>query len=291
MKVLFGTDITKNKKNDKSDGGEFIIRSVPGSMSEKHYEAFEKELDEADKAIRKFKVLQIVGGSLFIFGSVGIDELFNSEGDLSLHIMKEAIFQHSVWFTVLLSLSLIGIWIMIHSTFYTIKISRFDKDDAEKRKTENKMFFRQVLSHLEVPQNAVSVDIICSNYVVKKGEPVLKPVLFGFFNAELKLFSDEYSLFIADIENLYSIRLAEIEKINKYNRKLHLMLWNKDTEHNKGKYAVYNIKRMNEFNYIIKTFYSLDIKHDGETYKMYFPPYELDVIESLTGVKYEEENQ
>ena len=66
------------------------------------------------------------------------------------------------------------------------------------------------------------------------------------------------------------------------------MLWNKDTEYNKGKYVDYDIKRINEFDYKIRAYYSLDINREGETYKMYFPPYELDVIESLTDVKYEE---
>lgn len=289
MKVLFGTDITQNKKNDKSDGDEFIVRSVPEAVTEKRKKEFEKEIDIAGSMAKRFRIIQVVGSILLFFGLLGIVEILEDEAGMSLFLMREAISQNILWFSVLFVTFLLGVLILvICEAKRKKKITEYEKDD-EIKDCEDRKYILQALSYLGVPKSAKNVDIICPNYVIRNGEPVLKSLkVFGFLNAELKLFSDESAVYIADAENLYFIGFTDIEKISKYNRKLNLMFWNKNIGYNEEKYQKYNIKKCGESNYTINEYYSLDINRDGETYKMYFPPYELDVIERLTGIKYEE---
>lgn len=292
MKVLFGTDITNDKKNTAVDGDEFILRSLPEAMTEKRNKEFEKEIDRAGNTAKRFRIIQVVGSILLFFGLSGIVEVFEDEAGMSLSLMREAISQNILWFSVLIVAFSLGVLILvICEAKRKKKMTEYEKDDGIKD-YEDKKYIRQALMVLGVPESAKNVDIICPNYVIRNGKPVLKPLkVFGFLNAELKLFSDESAVYIADAENLYFIGFTEIEKINKYNRKLNLMFWNKNIGYNEEKYQKYNIKKSGESNYTISEYYSLDINHEGETYKMYFPPYELDVIESLTGVRYEEEKK
>ena len=289
MKVLFGTDITKDKKNTAVDGDEFILRSLPEAVTEKRNKEFEKEIDMAGSMAKRFRIIQAIGSILLFFGLLGIVEILEDEAGMSLSLMREAISQNILWFSVLFVAFLLGVLILvICEAKRKKKITEYEKDD-EIKDCEDKKYIQQALSYLGVPKSAKNVDVICPNYVIRNGEPVLKTLkVFGSLNAELKLFSDESAVYIADAENLYFIGFTDIEKISKYNGKLTLMFWNKKTAHNKGKYQPYHIRKRDEFKYTVQTYYSLDINREGETYKMYFPPYELDVIERLTGVKYEE---
>lgn len=292
MKVLFGTDITKDKKNTAVDADEFILRSLPEAVTEKRNKEFEKELDRAGSTAKRFRIIQVVGSILLFFGLLGIVEIFEDEAGMSLSLMRDAISQNILWFSVLFAAFSLGVLILIIcEAKRKKKMTEYEKDD-EIKDYEDKKYIQQALSVLGVPKSAKNVDIICPNYVIRNGEPVLRPLkAFGFLNAELKLFSDESAVYIADAENLYFIRFTDIEKISKYNGKLNLMFWNKNIGHNEEKYQKYNIKKCGESIYMIIEYYSLDINRDGETYKMYFPPYELDVIESLTEVKFEEERK
>lgn len=286
MKVLFGTDITKDKKNTAVDGDEFILRSLPDAVTEKRNKAFEKEIDRAGSTAMRFRIIQVIGSILLFFGLLGIVEVFEDEAGMSLSLMREAILQNILWFSILFVAFLLGVLILvICEAKRKKKMTEYEKDDA----IEDKKYIQQALTVLGVPKSAKNVDIICPNYVIRNGEPVLKPLkVFGFLNAELKLFSDESAVYIANAENLYFIGFTDIERISKHNGKLNLMFWNKNIGYNEEKYQKYNIKKCGELNYAINEYYSLDINREGETYKMYFPPYELDVIERLTGMKYEE---
>ena len=64
MKVLFGTDITKDKKNTAVDGDEFILRSLPDAVTEKRNKAFEKEIDRAGSTAMIFRIIQVIGNIL-----------------------------------------------------------------------------------------------------------------------------------------------------------------------------------------------------------------------------------
>ena len=289
MKVLFGTDITQNKKNDKSDGAEFIVRSVPEDISEKNSEVFDKELEAAEKTAGKNNIFEIIGGFMILIGVSGLFGMFDEDAELTFSLIRETVSQNPMRFAVFALLFVVGFLLLILRAVTNIKNLKSEVDSDENPEDESEKNLQQAYFSLGVPQDAENVDIFCSEYVIRKGEPELKPIkMFGFANADLKVFADRNELFIADTENLYAIALDSIEKISRYNGKLTMMFWNKETAHNKGKYRPYHIRKQGEFKYTVKTYYSLDINRDGETYKMYFPPYELDVIERLTRVKYEE---
>ena len=289
MKVLFGTDITQNKKNDKSDGDEFIVRSVPGEISEKNCEIFDKELEAAEKTAGKRSISEMIGLVMMASSFLGLSGMFDEDAELTFSLIRETVSQNPMRFAVFALLFVVGFLLLMIRPVTNIKNLKSEVESDENPEDESEKNLQQAYFSLGVPQDAENVDIFCSEYVIRKGEPELKPIkMFGFANADLKVFADHNALFIADTENLYEIALDSIEKISRYNGKLTMMFWNKETAHNKGKYQPYHIRKRGEFKYTVKTYYSLDINRDGETYKMYFPPYELDVIERLTGMKYEE---
>ena len=242
MKVLFGTDITKDKKNTAVDGDEFILRSLPESLTEKRNKAFEKEIDRAGSTAMRFRIIRVIGNILLFFGLLGIVEVFEDEAGMSLSLMREAILQNILWFSVLFVAFSLGVLILvICEAKRKKKMTEYEKDDA----IEDKKYIQHALTVLGVPKSAKNVDIICPNYVIRNGEPVLKPLkVFGLLNVELKLFSDESAVYIANAENLYFIGFTDIERISKHNGKLNLMFWNKNTGYNEEKYQKYNIKKV-----------------------------------------------
>ncbi len=289
MKVLFGTDITKDKKNTAVDGDEFIVRSVPEDISEKNSEIFDKELEAAEKTAGKRSISEMIGLVMMASSFLGLSGMFDEDAELTFSLIRETVSQNPVRFSAFALLFVVGLLLLMIRAVKNKQNRKSEEENNEIPEDESEKNLQQAYFSLGVPQDAENVDILCSEYVIREGEPELKPIkMFGFANADLKVFADHNALFIADTENLYEIALDSIEKISRYNGKLTMMFWNKETAHNKGKYQPYHIRKRGEFKYTVKTYYSLDINREGETYKMYFPPYELDVIERLTGMKYEE---
>ena len=63
--------------------------------------------------------------------------------------------------------------------------------------------------------------------------------------------------------------------------------WNKETELGKGCYKEYKLT-VDKYQCVhMKKYYILEFEQNGETWGIYFPQYELPVVETLTGIKAE----
>ena len=71
--------------------------------------------------------------------------------------------------------------------------------------------------------------------------------------------------------------------------KITLDSWNKEEAHDEGRYEQYKIKISDVENVTIKSYHILELEHLGELYGIYFPCYELDTFERITGLIAEKE--
>lgn len=297
MKVLFGTNITDNKKNREQDCKELIVRSVP----ESYYDSFEEDT-EADnvasdgntrlkrfaKAVLKILVRCILGiasftslaGVLMSIGeeSEGIrDVIFSVKENLVLFLVS----------SVVLCMSLL--------LLYRIKNKEREEEEKAYKETddkierENEKYEKDVYAFLAVPPSAQTVEVISADYKIKNENVYLKPgIITLFFNNEIKMFTKNKTLYLADEENCYALSLEGEKKIFKIEDRLTLLCWNKEQSYKEGKFKEFGIKRTPVGNYIIKEYYFLEVNISGEKYRLYFPPYELKKIISITGAKVQE---
>ncbi len=61
--------------------------------------------------------------------------------------------------------------------------------------------------------------------------------------------------------------------------------WNKDEPYNKGEYRQYKIRTDDSDTVHFKTYYALELLHEGEEYEILFPAYDWKHIGALTGIQ------
>lgn len=147
-----------------------------------------------------------------------------------------------------------------------------------------------VYRELGVPDDAPAVDILVLTYKQKDGQPVPKTTgmnLTAWFNIENRAFVENDRLCLTDLESRFEFPLAELRRIRTVRKKISIPTWNKETAPDEDIYKPYKLSVDGYECIHFKPYHILELEHEGETWGIYFPCYELPVFEELTGLKAE----
>jgi len=167
---------------------------------------------------------------------------------------------------------------------------------------------------LEIPDDAKSVDIFSCTYRVKGNEPVIDKVerLVGsgtakgnkarfdtyavlpmravsFNNIDCWIYKQDGRIYISDGIRRMAIPGDGITGIQKIKKRVIFEGWNKPEKHSSSEYRGYGIKRVSDHrfeDYRVWNYYALTFTAKGYDFEMYFPAYELETIEEMTGLRY-----
>ena len=92
---------------------------------------------------------------------------------------------------------------------------------------------------------------------------------------------------MANVESVYAFKRSELKTIKTVNKRISIPTWNKEEEPTAGAFKQYKLAVNNIGNIFFKPYHILEVEHNGETFGIYFPPYELATFEKLTGLKAE----
>lgn len=285
MKPIFGTDITTDKKNSVSNAESFVCDRISQSTQA----SLDKVSEEAMTIEKKMslptplRIFQVVDGIvLCIFLRVILNVLTDEEVTFSQAL------HNAPWMFIVFGVSLLAFVLM---TLYGNKLRKDVGESDEHATVSNRVdvVCQNINSELGVPESAVDVDVLSFAYKEKKGEFVateqgISPI--KFINFSYKVYEQEGNLYLSDLECKYCIPLDKKKNIVKINKRITIPMWNKEQAYNKGEYKQYKISSDNDM-YSFKPYYVLNVEHNGELWGIYFPSYELPVIEELTGLKAE----
>jgi len=167
-----------------------------------------------------------------------------------------------------------------------------ESDEATLIINRSNTIAENALSALGIPPNALETDFLISRYKNKGDKISLKAwgaAQFG--NAQLFAYTENGILYLADVVQNFAVPIAAMKSIRKIKKRVAMDSWNKDTPHNKGEYKQYKISLGQSGEYLLRYYYALSIMHNGEVYELYFPPYELETMQKLTGLQAENEMQ
>ena len=284
MKPVFGIDITTNKKNEETNGREFITNTT----SELETEVFEAKWEKLDDTVEQSKlplwlrIIEYVCGFLAAMVLIGI---LKALGEVSLEQgfkNAPALFIGG------------GVCALIWGVLFLLAKKKekgvLTVHNAERQVKEIERDMQSIYRDLDVPDDAVSVDVLAFKYKNKNGE--LVPQTSGlqiapYINLDLKLYRTADELCIADLEHVYSFPLWELRTIKTVNKRIAMLSWNKKIGIREGVYKQYKLT-VNDFgNILCKPYHILEVAHEGEIFGIYFPCYELAHFERLTGLKAE----
>ena len=81
--------------------------------------------------------------------------------------------------------------------------------------------------------------------------------------------------------------LSSLQAIHTIRKNIRIPSWNKDEAHNKGEYKKYKLNADDYGCIHVKPYHILEFLHNGESWGIYFPSYELSTFEVLTDLKAE----
>ena len=126
-------------------------------------------------------------------------------------------------------------------------------------------------------------------YKIKNGE--IRPQLIGlqntpYTNAEVKMYATDEDISLVDLGSVYSFKKEELKSIICVNKRIGVPEWNKEEDPRKGNFKPYKMT-VNQGTVFFKPYYILHIEREGEHFGLYFPCYELEAFERLTGLTVE----
>ena len=275
MKPFLGIDLTTNKKNEQINGTEFLVQTPSAALAntlEDSSEKAEKTIETA-KLPLLFRIIQFICGiaSLMITGGILKADVSLAEGYHNAPWLY--------WTAGICAVVWLVLWLLSKQKAKTV----LEAEESEQAFSHLEGTANAIYKELSVPDDAKEIDILSFFYKIKNGE--MKPVEKAFathFNPEFKIFTDEENLYLANLEGKYAFPLSSIIKVHTVNKHIRIVGWNKKEKFNKGIYKQYKLTEDNYGSIHCKQYHILEINHQGESYGIYFPCYELATLEECT---------
>ncbi len=279
MKPFLALNKNIDNENENYSGEEFIFQKPSEELS--------KELDRCSEQIFKSMFLPkpllivctisaiigltlIVGGLRYLGGenAMSIIEMYNS----------------CPWLFWLCGVSvLISAIIIIFGIYRQKQTLKNNENNPVFSELDN--VSKRIESEFRVPINAEEIDIFSFSYEIKNGKIIIDQ--YELYNEIYKIYSDSEYIYLSNYEVKYAFAKSSLSAIRTVNKTLSFSIWNKEIEYTEEYYKQYNITEDNEENINIEKFHILEFKHNGETWGIYFPNYEIKTIEKITGLKAE----
>jgi len=285
MKSVFGFDITEDKHSEKTYS-ELFLTKTPSEGTSKELDERVENLENTTDNAKLHPALGLLKWVGLLWALIVLNGLLDSEVGFE-QAMRNA-------FLFIIGGIIVGVTSAILFVVGKIKKDRvYEKEDADGKLEMIEVSAKRAFAEPEVPENAITTDIMLFRFVVKDG--VCKAKESGlsatpYLNHEMRAYLKDYNLCLADVGGVYSFPLESLKRITTVKKRIILPEWNKEEAYNKGIYKQYKISS-NQYGVSLKPYYILELEKDGEEYGIYFPSYELPVFESLTLLHPEEEEK
>lgn len=281
MKNVFGSPC-RDDKALPCDGERFVTERVD--------EAFKREIEDSRQRVDEIlgtklltpKLLIVMGVFTlgFVLAAMRMLKLMNQFG--SAAFAKEPL-TFAIGFVCVL---------LVFGAFASVfvkrnKINSSDELAAAKERVQSLGKSSEAL--LGIPQEHETVDVLSFEYDEASGKVKQQGGgTFKYFNNAMKLYRKDDMLCLADIEQVYSLPIADLKKYVLKKKKITMDCWNKEIYHNCGKYIPYKISKNDNNCYTCKYCAAQFSDAFGE-YEMFFPEYELEAFKAIADAPVENE--
>lgn len=281
MKPFLGIEVSADGQDSKINGEEFLVIRAAADEGEGEEKTKKKVETYVDPLPPLWRTVRIVCGTLalvfialicrwYMAGISKVEEIY-------------AAYPWAFWAAGAVAL----IWLVLNITGSSLaykNASDYPEEQEEDEEDENAETI-----DLEIPEDAVNLDLLAFNYLCEEGE--IKAVMADedsaseYFNCAMDAYADGEYLYFASIDEKYAIPLSSLISIETVNEKIAIPDWNKETPPTKGEYKEFGLTVDNLGRVIIPTYHILGLEHGGERWGIYFPSYELPTVEKITGLK------
>lgn len=274
MKPFLAIDLTADKKNEQINGMEFLTETPSDALANAMNALFEK----ANTTIKKSKHPTALRIAQYIFG---LYAFVSFGGILKADVSVAQAYQNASWIFWSGGICLAA-WLILW--LWGRQKAKAVMGTEENAQTLSRMesTAAAIYNELSVPGDAKKVDILSFFYIDKDGKIKIQAKgmqTAEYFNKEFRMFADEENLYLANLEGKYAFPLESVVKIHTIKKHISFAGWNKDEGFNKGIYKQYKLTRDKYGCIHSKEYHILEVRHQDESFGIYFPCYELPAFE------------
>lgn len=271
MKNVFGYQ----GDSSECDGERFVTARLDKSLSRAVDEAYAKADKAQENATLPFWANAVAWLFFIVFAIVAVVVL-RAASELGF---AEAFVKLPLW---LLSIGVAGfvVWLVLKLIEYRNGKKDEETGDYDRALGSLANIKQAAEDRLGVPPDYATVDVMAYYYKPTKGK------LDGeYLNEDMKLFSKDDELCLADIDSVYSFPIKDFVRYYLGSEMLPLATWNKEEDYDEGEYLQYGIKT--KYTDMACLCYSLQFVSGSEVYEIVFPEYELEHFQKLVDVPVE----
>lgn len=262
-------------KNPKCDGERFVTARLDKSLSRAVDEAYAKADKAQENATLPFWANAVAWLFFIVFAIVAVVVL-RAASELGF---AEAFVKLPLWLPIVGAAGFV-VWLVLKLIEYRNGKKDEETGDYDRALEEVASINQAANDMLGVPPDYATVDVMAYYYKPAKGK------LDGeYLNEDMKLFSKDDELCLADIDSVYSFPIKDFVRYYLGSEKLPLAIWNKEENYDEGEYLQYGIKT--KYTDMACLCYSLQFVCDSEVYEIIFPEYELEHFQKLVDVPVE----
>lgn len=284
MKPFLGIDITENRKNQQSNGSEFRIAEPSPTL----VQAFHASTDKTRELLHSSRLPAIIGfvqwlcGTFSALFAIALLRALAGGGISPKEAYENA--PRLFWAAVCCLL----VWLILKVLRRKREQDVLSKDESQTAFSSLFSVWDAIFAELSVPDNAQEIDILMFFYKTKTGHIKVcdrAGIRAPYENHWFKIYKDTENLYLANLEGKYALPLSSLRGIRTVNKRIRVCSWNKDDAPTKGKYKQYKLSLDGYGCIRCKPYHILEFFHNGKTWGIWFPCYELPVWETMTGMK------
>lgn len=288
MENLFGINVTKSKENTIPDGYVFYTDYTPPELREKLYGYYGEYESAARKAalplfMRLIRFIAIFFLIIALRADIGILFDWLSGDGISL---AEA--YHNAPFIFYMEAASLIIVISFGIIEFMLKRKMVNSSEFEELEENSENVIEEIMSYLEIPEDAESIDVLSFKYKIKKGRE--KRVMSGIYehwNMDMYVYVRNGYLYLGDYDSVMEIPLTSFRSAEPVKKRAMLPVWNKEEDYDSENYKPYKITVNNQGSYFVHYYKILICDVKGE-FELFIPNYDMDIFSSLTGIIPEE---
>lgn len=280
MLPFWGINLTQNKKNEQVNGRELIIATVKQVSDTDELQDKAEALEQKSKLPLGWRILRMICGFAAAVLIVGI---LRAAADVGLE-QAYANAAWLIWLGVACAVAYVVLTVWGNKRYKKV----IDSDEVLLLEAQAEARDNAAYSELGVPENAPCVDVFGFQYKEKNGKvAVMGSGVFEFVNICARMYVKEGELCIADTESVYAFPLDSLRGIQTVKKRTSFIGWHKELPPTHESFKPYRLA-VNQYEAVMcKPYYILEAEVRGQVWGVYFPCYELPVIEGLTGLRAE----
>ncbi len=285
MKPFLATDLTEDKQNTQKDGLEFLVQRPSAALTQSLETAAQKAMD----TVHLSKLPGILRAGQWLMGAAAFLIIVGIVKSLINGTSLSEAFDNAPFLFWIAGGCLIG-WLILFLLSARRSKRVLEQEESTLAFSNLDNIVNSIWGDLGVPATAPEIDIL--SFCYKNKEEEIKPVTSGlenspYHNEAFRVFADGQMLYIADVRAKFAIPRSALRRIRRIDKRIAAIGWNKEEGINTGRYKEYKL-RQDQYNCVYsKPYYILEFTHRGQDWGIYFPSYELPILQGLTGLTVE----